>query len=119
MYGSLEGTVVKSGVSASAGDCCDSCKGTAGCNTWNFCYCELGCAGGVAKGTCVLKNQGNAFYPRCARRAASRQGSLGCFSEHSYPVMPLVPLKTAKGTCMLENNESLHPKWCSAWVSRA
>ena len=64
MYGSLEGTVVKSGVSASAGECCDSCKGTTGCNTWNFCYCELGCAGGVAKGTCVLKNQGNAFYPR-------------------------------------------------------
>ena len=66
LYGRLNGTVLESAPAASAGDCCNSCKGTAGCNTWNYCYCDLGCAGGLAKGTCVLQSQGNAFYPRCA-----------------------------------------------------
>lgn len=64
MYGNLEGTPVASATSASASDCCDSCKGTAGCNAWNFCYCDLGCAG-EPKGTCVLKTMTNPFYPRC------------------------------------------------------
>ena len=66
LYGNLNGTVLKSAPEASAGDCCNACKSTTGCNTWNYCYCDLGCAGGIAKGTCQLKSQGNAFYPRCA-----------------------------------------------------
>ncbi len=64
MYGNLEGTPLASATSASASACCDSCKGTTGCSAWNFCYCDLGCAG-QPKGTCVLKSMTNAFYPRC------------------------------------------------------
>ncbi|CAL8466100.1 g5636 [Coccomyxa elongata] len=63
MYGNLEGTPLASATSASASACCDSCKGTTGCSAWNFCYCDLGCAG-QPKGTCVLKSMTNAFYPR-------------------------------------------------------
>ena len=63
LYGLLNATMVASAPSASAGDCCNSCKGTTGCTAWNYCYCELGCAGGIAKGTCQLKNLANAFYP--------------------------------------------------------
>lgn len=64
MYGNLEGTPLASATSASASACCDSCKSTTGCSAWNFCYCDLGCAG-QPKGTCVLKSMTNAFYPRC------------------------------------------------------
>ena len=75
--------MVASALSASAGDCCNSCKGTAGCNTWNFCYCELGCAGNIAKGTCVLKNQGNAFYPRCGWERFLWSDCFACLSRPS------------------------------------
>ena len=41
--------------------------GNAKCNVWNYCFCDGGCVGGtVAKGTCELRNQANAFYPRHA-----------------------------------------------------
>ena len=64
MYGLLDAPVSQSAASTSAGDCCNSCKSTAGCTAWNYCYCELGCAGGIAQGTCQLKSMTNAFYPR-------------------------------------------------------
>lgn len=65
MYGNLEGTEISSATTGSAGDCCNSCKSTSGCSAWNFCYCDLGCAG-APKGTCTLKSMNNAFYPRHA-----------------------------------------------------
>ena len=64
LYGLLDAPVSQSAASNSAGDCCNSCKSTAGCSAWNYCYCELGCAGGIAQGTCQLKSMTNAFYPR-------------------------------------------------------
>ena len=63
LYGLLNATVTQSAPEASAGACCNACKSTTGCTAWNYCYCELGCAGGIAKGTCQLKNLANAFYP--------------------------------------------------------
>jgi hypothetical protein len=65
LYGNLDGTKISSGTTTttSAGDCCSACKSTPGCSAWNYCYCDLGCAGNP-KGTCVLKSMNNPFYPR-------------------------------------------------------
>lgn len=63
--GRLTGTVVDTTTAASSDACCSECKGNSQCNVWNYCYCDGGCIGGtVAKGTCELRNQPNAFYPR-------------------------------------------------------
>lgn len=84
MYGNLEGTPLASATpatAASASACCDSCKTTSGCNAWNFCYCDLGCAG-QPKGTCVLKSMNNPFYPR--RAAVSHPSApLHCACAHA------------------------------------
>ncbi len=67
LYGLLNATVMTSvtaPASNSPDDCCNSCKTTSGCTAWNYCYCEDGCAGNIAKGTCQLKSMTNAFYPR-------------------------------------------------------
>ena len=64
LYGLLNATVLEASASNSAGDCCNSCKTTSGCSAWSYCYCEDGCAGNIAKGTCQLKSMTNAFYPR-------------------------------------------------------
>ena len=67
MYGQQDGDVVATSATDSAAQCCTACKGSPTCNTWNFCYCSKGC-GNYTKGTCLLKNQTNPFYPRCAAR---------------------------------------------------
>lgn len=46
------------------------------CTVWNYCFCDGGCAGNtVDRGTCELRNQPNAFYPRHA--TISCQACLG------------------------------------------
>eukprot|EP00884_Botryococcus_braunii_P017464 jgi/Botrbrau1/4400/Bobra.105_2s0043.1 len=80
LYGALAGTIVSTTSTTSPAECCDKCKGTAGCNTWNYCYCDLGCASGntnVTKGTCQLKTQGNAFYPRVRVSGIAAAGWIG------------------------------------------
>ena len=64
MYGEQTGEVVQTTATDTAAECCTACKGSAQCNTWNYCYCNRGC-GSNPKGTCLLKNQTNPFYPRC------------------------------------------------------
>lgn len=64
MYGEQTGEVVQTTATATAAECCTACKGSTQCNTWNYCYCNRGC-GNNPKGTCLLKNQTNPFYPRC------------------------------------------------------
>ncbi|CAL5228479.1 g11621 [Coccomyxa viridis] len=76
LYGLLNATVTQSAPEASAGACCNACKSTTGCTAWNYCYCELGCAGGIAKGTCQLKNLANAFYPE-AKTTGEGAGWIG------------------------------------------
>ena len=63
MYGEQTGEVVQTTATATAAECCTACKGSTQCNTWNYCYCNRGC-GNNPKGTCLLKNQTNPFYPR-------------------------------------------------------
>ena len=63
MYGEQDGDVVQTTAMGTAAECCTACKGSAQCNTWNYCYCNRGC-GNNPKGTCLLKNQTSPFYPR-------------------------------------------------------
>ncbi|KAK9792495.1 hypothetical protein WJX73_008718 [Symbiochloris irregularis] len=65
LMGRLVGTVVANSTQPTADACCAACNSNSRCTVWNYCFCDGGCGGGtIAKGTCELRNQPNAFYPR-------------------------------------------------------
>ena len=66
-FGRSDGTVARVLTTNGIADCCAEAK-SGDFSAWSYCYCDLGCKDAanatIAKGSCVLKNPANAFYPR-------------------------------------------------------
>jgi hypothetical protein len=66
-YGRSDGVAARTITTNGIADCCAEAK-SGDFTAWSYCYCDLGCTDAanatVPKGSCILKNPPNAFYPR-------------------------------------------------------